>query len=312
MSEKVVEETETLLDGVVQFRFADEENALKSVNAAEVAEVLQGVVEFTSDMAKQGLFGDGVPPEVRVRPPKEGSFVIETVISWTVENPEVALGIATTAGGAVVKAVDAGVKLLRGAKPTDFDYLANGNVKVVLDGVATEVPVGVWKRLDAMKRPTRKALRKLMAPLGDEATTLELRDATVTEDTEAIMSTPPAVVAGRSDYREAAAEVNESSEETETFTVEGVLQSIDFRKGEKWRVATPRGTRLATIEDKEFLAKLDRGEAIHKNDIFEVTIRETRVTNEGRTSISWALLDARLTKRGQDGDDSSDASQVGS
>jgi len=290
-----------ITDGVVQLRFVGEDGTLHAINAAEVAEVLQGLVEFTSDMATNGLFGDGMPPEVLVRPIKEGSFVVEAIVQWASQNPEAAAGIAMSAGGAVTKAIDVGLKKLRGSKVTNFEHLGNGNVKLVwADDDVSEVPVTVWNDLNAMKRKTRRALSKLMAPLSDKADRLEVRAATVDDDTSAVMASSPETVATRSDYRKAIHEPEEVIEEAETFTVEATMQSIDFRPGEKWRVATRLGTRLATIEDQEFLRGLDAGAPLHKNDLFEVTIREVRTITNGRTSTDWSIVNARRTRRGTD------------
>ncbi|MBF4613784.1 hypothetical protein [Curtobacterium sp. VKM Ac-1376] len=291
-------------DGVLQLRFADETNSVHAINAAEVADVLQGLVEFTSDMAKQGLFGDGMPPEVRVRPVKEGSFVVEALIQWAAENPDAAAAISGTVGGVVTKAFDIGLKKLRGDEPTDIEYLDNGNVKLQWPGSGVnEVPRSVWQRLNTMKRPTRTALRKMMAPLSDEADRMELRDGEVDQPTAELMAAAPDAVATRSEYREAAAEVDEVSEEVETFTAEAKLQSIDFRPGQKWRVQTASATRLATIEDEDFLRGLDEGTSLHKNDIFQVTIREVRTITNGRTTTDWSLVNAERTRRGTDDGD---------
>ncbi|MEN2742685.1 hypothetical protein ABCS02_33335 [Microbacterium sp. X-17] len=304
MGAAVGAEADSITDGVVQLRFADDENSLHALNAAELAQVLQGLVEFTDDMAKNGLFGDGMPPEVLVRPVKQGSFVLEAILTWAQANPEPALGIAMSAGGALVKAFDVALKRLRGSKVTDFEHLPNGNVKIKwADGDVSEVPVPVWTDLNAMKRKTRRALSKLMTPLSDQAERLEVREAKVDEESDSVLLSEPEAVATRGDYREAITEPEEVVEEAETFTVEATLQSIDFRPGEKWRVATARGTRLASIEDQEFLRGLDRGTPLHKNDLFEVTIREARTIANGRTTKDWTITSARRTKRGNDDGD---------
>lgn len=294
---------------VMQLRFTDADGTIQAINAAEVAEVLQGIVALTSDMAKQGMFGDGIAPEVRVRPPKEGSFILEALFVWAAADPAAALGTAMGVGGAMVKAVDVGIRRLRGDEPAGIDYLDNGNVAITWPGQGVdEVPASAWKRLNAMKRPTRKALRQIMAPLSDEAETLEVRDAAAADSTDETLRTRPDVVASKSDYREAALEVDEVEEFHATFTVEAKLQSVDFREGQKWRVRTVEGSRTATMDDKDFQLRLDRGEPLHKNDIFEITVNETRTVTNGRTSKEWSITEVRLKKRGGDDGDSDTAS----
>jgi hypothetical protein len=290
-----------LSDGLVQLRFSDEGGQIHDLNAAEMAETLQGLVEFTSQMAKAGLFGDGPSPELRVRPPQEGSVILEAVLQWVGENPEGAVGSAMAAGGALAQGINMGLKRLRGEEPSDFERLDNGDIKVTWpNDRVDQVPEKVWDQLRATKKPTRKALRKLMAPLSDDADSLEVRDGTANETTEDILRSEPEVVASRDDYRAAVVEVDDISENTSTFEAEMQLTSIDFRRGEKWRIKTLDGERQAMMEDEEFLLQLDRGMALHKNDIFDVTIREVSTTKNGRTSRDWSLIKVKRKRRGVD------------
>ena len=291
-------------DGIVQLRFSDADGHVKDINAAEFAEVLQGLVELTSQMAKAGAFGEGMPPELRVRPPKEGSFIIEALLQYAATDPMGAIGSAMTAGGVLVGGFNLAVKKLRGAKPTDMDYLPNGNVKLVwAGGGVDEVSPETWNTFKSLKSGTRKSLRKILAPLSDDVESLEVREGSVTESTREVLQAPPVIVLDRSDYRETVIEVDEESEEVVNFEAEAQLRSIEFRPGEKWRVQTLQGTRQATMEDTDFLLELDRGMALHKNDIFDVKIRETRTTKNGRTSKDWALTEVKYKRRGQgDGD----------
>lgn len=55
----VLERTEYVENGVVQLRFADMDDSVMDLNAAEAAEVLQGMVEFTGQLARAGALGDG-------------------------------------------------------------------------------------------------------------------------------------------------------------------------------------------------------------------------------------------------------------
>lgn len=294
--------SDEVADGLVQLRFADEAGQVQHLNAAELAEVLQGMVAFTSQMARSGLFGDGPPPEVRVRPTQEGSFIVEALVLWAGENPEGAVSIAFTAGGALMKALDFAFRNLRGVSMSDFQYLDNGNVKVNwADNTVQEVPQGVFNELKKAKRSTKKALRQLLAPLGDDVDTLEVRDGRPSDETEDVLRSEAAVVVDRTDYRIAAAESDEVEEEIRTFDTEAELRSIDFRAGEKWRVKTPHGVRQATIEDEDFLRRLDEGMALHKNDLFDVTIREVATTRNGRTTREWSL--ERVTRKRRGGDD---------
>ncbi|WP_423058721.1 hypothetical protein [Brevibacterium linens] len=301
------------LGDIVQLRFADEGDEIKNLNAAEMAQVLQGIVELTSQLHKTGEFGDGLPPEVRVRPPQPGSFIIEAVMvyqsamDWAAANPEGAVSTSLAVGGAVTQAIRVGMKTLKGNRPNDFDYLDNGNVKVRWqDGSVDEMHRQTWERLRDMKRPTKSAMRKITTPLSDDADVLQVRNGNPDQTTDQILEEPVSAKADRNDYRAALSDDDEIIEEVETFEAEAQMDSVDFRPGEKWRVKTNFGQRQAIVEDEDFLRSLDQGRPIRKDDIFDVTIRENRTIKNGRTSREWSLERVALKRRGgSDADDTS-------
>lgn len=287
--------------GIIQLRFRDEEGTTKDINAAELAEVLQGIVSFTSVMAQAELFGSALPPTVRVRPPVEGSFVIEALLTWTQQavekEPVGAVGVGLTAAGSLAKAIFVGIKRLRGAIAEDYEYLPNGQIKVKWgDGTVNEMPPKVWDRLKELKRPTKKAMRQLMAPLGDDVDFLEVREAHPDASTEETLIAEPEAVATRDDYKVAAIESDETHEERRDFEMELQLQSIDFRQGQRWRVLTSDGgSRLAAIEDRDFLRELDAGSAIHKDDVFWASVHEVDTIKNNRHSREWTIT--KIVKR---------------
>jgi len=300
------QEVETPLgEGVVQLRFADHHGDVHDLNAAEMAEVLEGLVELTSALASDGEFGEGYPPEVRVRPPREGSFIIEAVLALSSAHPAEALTIATTTGGVLAKGVSVGLKRLRGVEPSDVEFLPENQVKVKWpnDSGFDIVSRKTWDRFTDMKRKTRGSLRKLMAPMGDDVDSLELRDGGVDESTSELLDSPAEVVADRRDYREAAAHEDEIEEDEFEFDVEAKLLSVDFRPDQKWTITTSYGSRKARMDDSEFVARLDDDLALHKNDIFNVTIREVRTVKNGRTSRDWSMIHVERIRQGSDDDD---------
>lgn len=290
-------------EDLLQLRFRDDDGSLTSLNAVEMAEVLQGLSELAGDMGKVGLFGDGVPPELRIRPPKEGSFIIEGMLQWAMENPEAAHGMTFGTGAALAGAFQSGVKILRG-ELEDFQPQENGMVKVLWrNAPPQEIPLAAWNRLRSMKRPTRRALRKIMAPMSEDASSLEVRTGRATETTDEVLTADLFTVATRDDYRTAAYESEDPEEKFAEFDAEAQFTNVNF-EGDKWRVVTLHGTRQATIEDQEFLRAVDKGLPLHKNDIFDVTIHETRVQSPGgKTMIEWALTRVERKRRGSDNDD---------
>lgn len=313
-------QTDEGAEGLLQLRYTDEAGEITDLNAAELAEVLEGLVAFTSTMAKKGLFGDGPPPEIRVRPPREGSFIIDALVvigdgvdalvsaydALGLDNDTVETGRDMVVATALAKAIGVGTRAIRGNRPVDVDDMADGRVKVRwADQTFDVVPRKVWDELETMKRPTKRAMRKILAPLSDEADMLEVRPGSPKDERDELSTKVPMVVADRGDYRAAAHEPDDVEEVPFTFESEAQLTSIDFRRGEKWRVSTTQGTRMATIEDSDFLRALDQGMALHKNDVFDVTVEGVATTKNGRTTTEWTLTRVVRKRRGVDDGDTS-------
>lgn len=128
-------ETE-LAGGIVDFltlRFVGEEKdgtALHELRAAHVAEVLQGLVGLSSDLAKAGVFGDEpTGSELLGRPAQQGSFLIE-VLRIIQDNQEAIAAGAGAAGVPTLSQVIWWATRTARADVSDFEYLENGNVKV--------------------------------------------------------------------------------------------------------------------------------------------------------------------------------------
>jgi len=285
-------------NGVVQLRFSDSDDNVRDISAHDLAQVLEGLLEFSRELSKSGEFGDGPSPQIRVRAPKEGSFVLEALV-WVQENPITSAGLGLVgvaasaaakemggaAGKAMSTAIGVGIRKLRDEKPVSSELLESGDVALTWpDQTQSVIRPETWSKLQGMKRPTRKALQKLLAPLGNDADRLEVRDASVNESTEEILSTPPDAVAGPGDYLTASIEPEEEYTRERVFETEATLGTIDFDNSQNWRVITTKeGTRKARIDDRDFLLRLDRGEAIHKNDIFWLKILEVASRNAERT-----------------------------
>ncbi len=271
------------------------------LRAAHVAEVLEGLVGLHGDFDRAGAFGEGPPSEIVVRPPREGSFIIE-VVRLAMDNPVAVAGVLGVPSlGAVVRWA---TKSLR-ADVEDFDYLDNGNVKVKWqDHTVDEVPEAAWEELKKRKRRRKKQLRQIMAPLSDEhVTALKVSgdDDTLREEDE---DAPPSeFTLDRKDYDLARPE-DEIEETYRTFETEAQMAAIDFDSPERWRVKTSQESRTATVEDRDFLGRLDRGLALRKNDVFNLRIREDEVTTNGRTRRTWKVLEVvGHRRRYVDGDD---------
>lgn len=295
---RTVEEQE-LESGLFQLRYLNEDNSLSEISAAELSDALSGVVELTSQMHKAGLFGNAVPPEVKARPAERGSFVLTTVIEFISSDPLIVGALYSTAGSALLLVVNAGIKLLRGVKVRGQVTTDHGTVIVTWeDGSFEELPMSAWRKLERMPNQTKKAFRKLMAPLSDEATTVELRDGTVDRDSQELSQQPARATATRSDYRAAAYEEEAEEPEVDHFEAEAQFVNVDFEDGERWRIKTRRGERKVVIEDQDFLRRVSRNEPISKDNIYRVEIREESTVSNGRRSTVWALESVELVREG--------------
>ena len=291
----------------------DDGRPLHELRAAHVAEVLQGVVGLTSDFDKAGVFHDEGPADstILVRPAQQGSFLIE-VVRVAMENVDQYKGAVTAAGvptiGSIVwwatKSVRAGVK--------DFDYLENGNVKVVWqDDTSQEVPASAWAELQKRKRRRKKQLRQIMAPLSDpKVTELDITDPVERTGTEDMPdSRPPQTYSlDRTDY-DAARPEDDIVETWEIFETRAKMSAIDFDDPTRWRVKADGITRTVTVEDAKFLRRVAAGAAIRPQDSFWLRIREDAITKNGRTRTTWTVLSVEKTRRAADDDDSQESTR---
>ncbi|WP_138757670.1 hypothetical protein [Modestobacter altitudinis] len=288
----------------LRFVGAEEDGTpIHELRAAHVAQVLQGLVELSSDFGKAGAFGDGPGgSEVLVRPAQEGSFIIE-VIRFAQDNWETATAMGVPSLGTVLwwatKSVRADVK--------DFDRLENGNVKVVWqDDTVDEIPARAWDALKKNKRRRKKQLRQIMTPLSDERiSALEVTSEPEPAADEADAATQDATsfTLTRPDYNAARPE-DEVTETHDVFETEARMSAIDFDDPTKWRVKTADEKRSATVEDEDFLRRVARGLAISQDDIFKLTVRRDTVVKNGRTTTTWTVLKVEShRKAARDNDD---------
>ena len=279
---------------IVRLRFKGEGKdgeGLTELSAAALAEVLEGLVSLASDFGKAGAFSEGIHPELMVRPPREGSFEIDVVNAIQ----QYSAAAAMVGGPSLASVIWWATKSYR-VEMRDYDYLDNGRVKITWqDDTVDEVTVEVLEELLKRRQKRKKDLRKIMAPLGHAGvTSLEMRYGRNDEELDAA---PAVATLGTDDYN-AVLPLDEVEEGYRVFTTEAQMLTVDFAGGESWRVKTPQAARKATVEDSEFLLKVDRGLALHKTDIFNLQIREDWTTRNGRTSTTWTVLKVLGHRRG--------------
>lgn len=302
----VYDDAVSSLYGHFALRFEGREedgSELHELRAAHVAEVLQGLVGLSSDFAKAGVFADGpAGSEVLVRPAEQGSFLIE-VIRVVQDNAATVAAAATAAGVPTLSQIVWWATREARADVEDFEYLANGNVKVSWqDKTSEEVPEKAWRELQKRSRRRKRHLRQIMAPLSDERVTSLEVEAQPASGAAAPSGAQPFTLV-RSDY-DAVRPEDEIDERENTFVTEAQMSAVDFDDPAKWRVKTPTAKRAAIVEDEEFLRLVKGGLAIRSTDIFKVRVREDTVIKNGRTRRKWTVLKVEEHRRAAGDDDS--------
>lgn len=285
---------------IFQMRFKDSDGGDTYLSAWELAASIEGVAGFAEQLAKKGVFGEGIKPEVQVRPMKEGSFVVDFVIPALAEHALDAIPVAVGAAGMLFyDQIKAGINNIKGIPVADFDLVSDDFIKVTWkDGEATQVHKDVWDEFQNMKKRTRRNLEKIIAPLSSSADTVEFRGGSPSEDAKEIMESKPIAAVTSKEYQEVVSAPQEVQEYDREFIAEAKFESVDFRPGGKCRIASTAGRRMVTIEDDNFQSLLDSGLKIGKDDLYEVTIKETVTVKSGRSTTSWVLTNIRRTKKG--------------
>lgn len=291
--------TRKVLDTVTLRFDGSPDSDLNELLAADVARVLLGLTGIVSDFDKAHVFHAEGPADsqILVRPPEEGSFIIEAV-RVAAENPETVMAVVGVP--TVSQIIWWATKSVR-ADVEDFEHLENGNVKVTWqDGTAEEVPKSAWDELSKRKRRRKKQLREIMAPLGDRRVTkLDVSGPVSSPNTtnDADEAAPEPFVLTRTDY-DSVAPVDDITEKTDTFEVSAQMQTIDFADSTKWRVKPAGGrARKAVVADAKFLNEVAKGLAISNSDVFRLRIREDTIVKNGRTRSSWTVLKVESHRR---------------
>ena len=238
--------------------------------------------------AHQLLRVPGPPPQVDVRAPRPGSFIIDLLVAEPsilqraielLNSPGVTAGLSLTGlVGAVVSSFEL-VKRLANRKIARTEPIRPGLIRLILkDGTVIETPPDALKLvLDASYR---RSIRSVVEPLasGRGITSLTASAAGQSQ-----------TVTG-SDLR--AFEVPQTVEEELVDTItEVVLRpvSLSFTEGNKWRFHDGESTFYATIDDQRFAEAVELGtERFAKNDMLRVRLRlrQTKVDGGLRTERS--------------------------
>lgn len=267
---------------------------LHELKANHVSDVLEGLTELITDFEKAGAFhhDELLNTELFVRPPKEGSFILE-VCRIATDQPEAAKSLAESAENlAIILGLPTISQIIWWATKSaradvrDVEELSDGNMKVLWqDDTVDIIPQSAWVELNKRRRRRKRQLRKILRPLEDQ----RVRDLHVSDG---ISAGDDFKTYNKDDY-EAVKESDEVEETFDIFTIDGRLSAIDFDDPDRWRVETALGKRTATVEDEHFLSSIAEGKPIRADDWFVLKVREDKTVKGERTYRKWTILEIR-------------------
>ena len=239
------------------------------------------------DASNLVLNGEGQPVRVEVRALSEGSFEVQldvVLTAWDqlktflhttdVDSAKQLIEWLGLIGGPVGASLIVLYRFLRGRSPERVERSVAGHVRLHLNGETLTVPVEVLRLYQDVA--VNRALGQLLDTLQNEALDrIEFRKPGSKE---------PAQVLTRDDR--SSFSIPSPRDQTvvdETRTLALSIRSLAFQEGNKWRLFDGQNVITATIEDEDFIFKVDRS-AIRfaKGDILICDVRTIQhQTSEG-------------------------------
>lgn len=238
---------------VLTLRYGDDESSVDTLLATDLATVLDGLRELTEVFAKSGGFDDEtvIAPELRVYPPKQGSFLLDVVMEYSQDylsrNSDELTNVGVTgATGTFLLYYKARIKAAK-TLPTAQTKKDDGNYTITFsDGSTLDVSPAVQKAFNAAPKKSKRALQKLLTPLSDNTDYLEV--------TSPASSEPP-VRAEKSTYEALLPDDDDQNNAPASYTLDVTtpITLADFEQPVRWRVKIPNvGPRKAYLLDSNF------------------------------------------------------------
>jgi hypothetical protein len=252
----------------------------------DVRDLAPALVAFADlfTAANKEINGDAAEVRVQVNASfKAGSFGIDLVASQhllsqikdifagngatAISNGWTILQIVGFTGGGLAGGLVGLLRLLKGRRPVKIEQ--KGDVATVW--MTQTETIEVERDVIRLYRNSvvRTSLEKVVSPLEREGIT----DFGVVVNGQVVLDVHDDEVASFS----AAASDADAEIVSDTTTRKMLLiESLAFKDGNKWRVHDGTATFHASIEDKEFLAKIDAGERFGKGDVLVVDLRQVQ------------------------------------
>lgn len=242
--------------------------------------------------ANREVNGDKADVNVEVHASfKAGSFGIDLVAAQQVlaqirdmfaGNNATAICNASAILGMVTGARVGLIALLRrlgGKKPVRIEQVGDIARVWITETETLEIESGVLKLYRS--KIVRQSLEKTLEPLEREGIT----DFGIVRGTDVVLDI-------KSDELPLFRASIDSEEIVSEATTRKLLQieSVAFKDGNKWRVHDGASQFYATIEDVDFLAKIDAGERFGKGDVLIVDLRQTQTVVGAKLANDFAIV----------------------
>lgn len=230
------------------------------MDAQQLATSLTGLTELIDAVSDSDVWPTGMRPTLYVSDTRKGSFEIVAVLQWLWENSGHLSDLL--AGVGMIGALFAWTKNHARKRIKDFEHIPDRDaVKVTFtDGEVVELTQAQWKLVNDAR--ARRALRKLLSPLEpDSVDSLKL-----TVGPEQAVFTP--------EDKKNLEEPTSSHERVQRYETTAQPARVDFDSSKSWRLHTLDGELSATIEDRDFIRKVETSRIrLSRSDKLKIRVR---------------------------------------
>ena len=277
-----------------QFTIAYDGPALRDgvMDVRDLAPALLAVGKLF-DAANLTINGNAATVSVRVRATVPGSFEILIDLAQTITQHLTDLFVGDRATGAanlitiVTGAVGTGsgliflIKWLRNRSPDNIKRLPSGIIQLSIDGETLEIPLEIMRlyQSPAVRIAAQQLIEEPLKKPGIES--FEVR-----EDGHSVIS----VSKDESSYFAAPVIPEEFVNEDVRLMAFSII-SLTFKEDNKWRLYDGNTQISATIEDGEFLARVEASlESFSKDDMLVCDVRVTQTLTSGRLKTEYVVV----------------------
>lgn len=243
------------------------------MEVGQFAEALQGFGLLAKAAGSAKIWGAAPPPQVKAKPPEDGSFTVLVMLLWIWDNSGHLLDL-TPVAAMIGGAIELLMKRLR-CPVKSIDPVGDGDEWKIIYEDGSFLIVS-RETLDLMQAPRlKKALRKIGGPVDGRA--VRQVDLSVGEHHQLITD---------DDRRALEESLDQATPSTRTFDTTAKLSTVDFDMGGAWKFHSLEGDLRGMMVDEEFRAKIDSSEVrLGKNDELRIRVRvDSRVDSDGKIS----------------------------